>query len=127
MDTDANTAVVRDLFEGLNAKRVEVMGEVFADDCVVSWPQSGEIIHGSRDLLAVYRAMPALPTITPRRLTAQGSLVVAEARLDYGEDVYLCVFLFEMRDGLIERETGYWSRPFPPQPWRTQWVTLEEM
>jgi hypothetical protein len=125
MDDDTNIGTVRRLFDGLNAKRVDVMGEVFTADCVVSWPQSGEVIHGSQDLLAVYRAMPLLPTITPGRVIAQGSLVVAEASLDYDGEAYLCVFLFELSDGHIERETGYWSKPFPPQPWRSQWVTLE--
>ena len=125
MDGDTNIGTVRRLFDGLNAKRVDVMGEVFAADCVVSWPQSGEVIRGSQDLLAVYRAMPLLPTITPRRLTAQGPLVIAEASLDYDGESYLCVFLFELSDGHIERETGYWSKPFPPEPWRSQWVSIE--
>ena len=48
---------------------------------------------------------------------------VLEAELDYGDgEPYRCVFIFELRDGLIARETAYWSRPFPAPEWRAPWV-----
>ena len=51
-----------------------------------------------------------------------GDLVVAEASLDYGGPAYKAVFIFEFRDGKIERETAYWSEPFPAPDWRAGWV-----
>ncbi|MGH7538270.1 MAG: hypothetical protein ACREMF_06525, partial [Gemmatimonadales bacterium] len=46
-----------------------------------------------------------------------------EASLDYGDgEPYQCVFVFEMRDGLIAKETGYWSKPFPAPEWRAPWI-----
>lgn len=42
-----------------------------------------------------------------------------EASLDYGDgDPFQCVFVFQMRDGLIARETAYWTKPFPAPEWR---------
>jgi hypothetical protein len=51
-----------------------------------------------------------------------GNLVVAEASLDYDGPVYQTVFIFELRDGKIERETAYWSESFEAPAWRAQWV-----
>jgi hypothetical protein len=62
------------------------------------------------------------PTITPRRLTSSGDLVVAEATLDYGGPTYETVFVFEFHDGRILKETAYWSEPFEPPAWRAEWV-----
>jgi hypothetical protein len=74
----------------------------------------------------VYGAFPQLPTITPRRLVSAGDLLVAEASLDYGGPVYQTVFIFELRDGKIARETAYWTEPFAAPDWRAQWVTRVE-
>ena len=46
-----------------------------------------------------------------------------EADLDYGDgDPYQTVFVFELRDGRIAKETAYWSEPFPAPEWRAAWV-----
>jgi hypothetical protein len=117
-----NRRAVERLVEGLNAKNVAIMNEVFVDDSVMSWPQSGEVVRGRQNRQAIYGAFPALPTITPYRMIASGDLVVAEAVLDYGGDAYQVVFIFECSDGRIARETAYWSKPFPAPEWRAQWV-----
>ncbi len=117
-----NERVVQRLIDGLNAKDVGVMNEVFTDDSEMAWPQSGELIRGSANRQAVYGAFPALPTITPHRMVSGGDLVTAEATLDYGGDAYEVVFIFEFRDGRIARETAYWTKPFPPAEWRAAWV-----
>ncbi len=117
-----NRRAVERLVEGLNAKNVDVMDEVFHDDSIMSWPQSGEVILGRENRQAIYHAFPSLPTITPYRVVASGDLVVSEAVLDYGSDQYQVVFIFECRDGKIARETAYWSKPFPAPEWRARWV-----
>lgn len=119
--------VVERLIATLNAKDVDGMDDVFHEDAVMEWPQSEERIVGGDNRRSVYRAFPGLPTITPRRLTGDDDLVVAEATLDYGEGaVYRCVFIFELRGGKIAKETAYWSQPFPAPEWRAQWVERME-
>jgi hypothetical protein len=99
------------------------MDDVFHDDAVIEWPQSGERIVGAKGRRAIYGSFPQLPSISPRRLTGEGDLWVLEADLDYGDgDPYQTVFIFELRDGLIVKETAYWSKPFPAPEWRSQWV-----
>jgi ketosteroid isomerase-like protein len=118
----ANEAVVERLIACINDRRIEVMDELFHDDAVMDWPQSRERVRGAENRRGIYGAFPQLPTISPRRLTSAGELVVAEASLDYGGPVYETVFIFEFRDGRIARETAYWSEPFDPPQWRAQWV-----
>lgn len=114
---------VEALIATLNAGDIDGMDAVFHEDAVMEWPQSGERIVGGDNRRGVYRAFPRLPKITPRRVTGEGDLWVAEADLDYGDGaVYQTVFIFEMRDGKIAKETAYWSQPFPAPEWRAQWV-----
>ncbi len=118
-----NEKVIERLIKCINEKKVEVMDELFRDDAVMDWPQSGERIVGAANRRAIYGAFPALPTITPRRMVSEGELVVAEASLDYGgPSPYMAVFIFEFKDGKIAKETAYWSEPFPAPEWRAKWV-----
>jgi ketosteroid isomerase-like protein len=115
--------VVEALVATLNAKDVGGMDRVFREDAVMDWPQSGERVVGGDNRRAVYGAFPGLPTITPRRIVGEGDLWVLEASLDYGGgSAYRSVFIFELRDGLIARETVYWSEPFEAPQWRAAWV-----
>ena len=114
---------VEALIATLNAGDIDGMDAVFHEDAVMEWPQSGERIVGGDNRRGVYRAFPRLPKITPRRLTGEGDLWVAEADLDYGDGaIYQTVFIFELRDGKIAKETAYWSQPFPAPDWRSEWV-----
>lgn len=121
---DVNENVVRRLIECINDRQIEVMDELFHDDAVMHWPQSGEVVRGAGNRRGIYNAFPQLPTITPRRLLSGGNLVVAEALLDYDGPQYQTVFIFEFRDGRIARETAYWSEAFPAPEWRSQWVEI---
>ena len=103
------------------------LDRVFTDDVVMEWPQSGERIVGARNRREVYSRFPSLPHVAPRGIQGTGDLWVLHATLDYGDgDVYQCIFVFEMRDGLIAKETGYWSKPFPAPDWRASWVERTE-
>jgi SnoaL-like domain len=124
MSEKENVAAVERLFDGLNAKNVGVMNELFTDDSEICYPQSGECIRGRGNRQAVYEASPGLPTIAAYRTAASGDIVVSEAKLSYGEDEYQTVFVFEFRSGLIRRETVYWSKPFPAAAWRARWVEV---
>lgn len=119
----SNETVIGRLIECINNKQIEVMDELFHDDAIMDWPQSGEKVVGAENRRGIYQSFPQLPTITPRRMVSDGDLVVAEASLDYGGPVaYKTVFIFEFRDGKIAKETAYWSEPFDAPEWRAKWV-----
>ena len=120
--TNHNESQVERLIACLNDRQIEVMDELFHDDATMDWPQSRERVRGAENRRAIYSSFPQLPTIIPRRTMSAGDLVVLEATLDYGEATYETVFIFEFRDGKIEKETAYWSEAFDAPEWRAQWV-----
>ncbi|MFJ4169635.1 nuclear transport factor 2 family protein [Paenarthrobacter sp. NPDC089714] len=120
-----NEQVVQRLIDCINARDIAVMDELFHDDAIMHWPQSGEVVRGAENRRGIYNAFPQLPTITPRRMTSGGDLVVAEALLDYAGPQYQTVFIFEFRDGRIAKETAYWSEAFEAPEWRSAWVETE--
>ena len=118
----ANETVIERLITCINSRKIEVMDELFHDDAVMDWPQSGEKVVGAENRRGIYHSFPQLPTITPRRMVSDGDLVVAEATLDYGGPAYKTVFIFELKNGKIAKETAYWSEPFEAPAWRAKWV-----
>jgi ketosteroid isomerase-like protein len=123
MSESQNRATIEALVAALNAGDRAALGRVFTEDVVIEWPQSRERIVGAHNRREIYSRFPALPKVTPRRILGSGDLWTVEASLDYGDgDPYQCVFIFEMRGGLIARESGYWSKPFPAPDWRAPWV-----
>ena len=102
------------------------LDEVFHDDAIVDWPQSGERVVGKANILEIHRNSPGLPTITPRRIIGQGELWFTEQIGDYGGRIYCGSSVFEVRDGKIARETDYFGEPFDAPAWRAPWVELEK-
>jgi ketosteroid isomerase-like protein len=116
-------AVIDALVAAINAGDRTALNDVFTDDVVLEWPQSGERIRGEANRREVYARFPSLPRVTPRRVTGSGEVWALEATLDYGDgDPYLCVFVFVVRDGRIAHEIAYWSKPFPAPDWRAPFV-----
>lgn len=120
---ERNRAVIEGLVAAINAADKAALDEVFTEDVVMEWPQSGERIRGSQNRREVYSRFPSLPKLTTRRITGSGDLWVLEANADYGDgEPYQIVFVIELRDGKIAKETGYWSKPFPAPEWRAPWI-----
>ncbi|SFR92848.1 Ketosteroid isomerase-related protein [Microbacterium sp. cf046] len=117
-----NEAVIERLIACINDRDIAVMDELFHDDATMDWPQSRERVRGAANRRAIYSSFPQLPTITPHRMLSAGDLVIAEATLDYGGPTYETVFIFELRDGRIAKETAYWSEAFEAPEWRSEWV-----
>ena len=123
MSDAQSRATVDRLIAAINARDLAALDSVFTDDVLMEWPQSGERISGNANRREIYSRFPSLPKVAPRRVTGTGDFWVLEASLDYGDgDPYLAVFLFQLRGGLIAKETAYWSKPFPAPDWRAPWV-----
>ena len=123
-ESSANENVVNRLNARISDRRAELMDQLFQDDAVMHWAQSGELVRGAENHRGIYNAFPQLPIITPRRPVSGGNLVIAEASLDYGGPKCETVFIFELRDCKIAKETAYWSEAFEAPAWRAQWVEM---
>lgn len=122
---ERHRATIEALIGSINAGDLERFHAQFQPDSEIEYAQSGERIVGDANRRGVYGNFPQLPKLVLRRYRESGDLVVVEAEADYGgEKPYRAVFIFEMRDGKIARETGYWSEAFPPAEWRAKWVEM---
>ncbi|MCO6007000.1 nuclear transport factor 2 family protein [Actinoallomurus purpureus] len=96
--------------------------EIYHDDVVVDYPQSGERIHGRRNLQALRSHHPAKLDFTIRRILGVGDLWITEYVIDYDGKPAFTVSIMEFRDGKVAREIQYFADPFAPPAWRAQWV-----
>jgi SnoaL-like domain len=55
---DQNRETIEPFIQCLNDRKVELMDELFHDDAVMDWPQSGERVVGADNRRAVYGAFP---------------------------------------------------------------------
>lgn len=109
----ANRQAVEQLFQALIDQDLEGFHRRFNEDSVIEFPQSGERIVGGERRRAVYRSFPGRPSV--RRIRTGGDLAVAEASVDYGDEVeWNAVFIFEFRGAKVSRLAAYWARPFDP-------------
>lgn len=98
-------------------------GEIFADDAVIEWPQSGERIRGRANIIALHEAAPVTVDFDIRRTIGAADLWVTEATIRYdGAHPTRAVFIMEFRDAKVVRETDYFGEPFDPPDYRSSWV-----
>ena len=99
--------------------------EIFADDAVLEWPQSGERVRGKQQIVALHQASPVTIDFETRRTIGCGDLWVTETTIRYdGARPTSAVFIMEFKDGKVVRETDYFGEPFDPPQYRSQWVEL---
>ncbi|MEJ2861322.1 nuclear transport factor 2 family protein [Actinomycetospora flava] len=97
----------------------ELGHQIFAEDAVLEFPQSGERFVGRANFLEWRRRYPAQVTMTLRRLVGGGDLWVGEGEIRYdGGDPSYGVTILEFRDGLVVRETIYGGPPWEAPDWR---------
>jgi ketosteroid isomerase-like protein len=102
----------------------EAAHEIYHEDCVVEWPQSGERVRGKGHLQALRTAHPAQLEFNLRRILGSGDLWITEYCIYYDGDPVHVVSVMEFRDGLVTRETHHFADPFEPPEWRARWVEL---
>ena len=105
---------------------LEAEHEIYHDDAVCTYPQSGEIIHGRHNLQALRSHHPGKPSgFKVRRITGEGKVWVTEYAIDYAGKSACTVSIMEFVDGKVARETQYFADPFDAPAWRAQWVGRE--
>ena len=96
--------------------------EIYREDAVLEYPQSGERIRGRGKIEASRAAQPNAKRFAVRRIIGSGELWVTEYILTYDGRPSFTVSIMEFLDGQVARETQYFSDPFSPGPSRAQWV-----
>ncbi len=120
-DTEIRAALERH-WAASDANDFETEHEIYRDDAVLEYPQSGERIRGRQQIQASRTAQPNQKRFTVRRIVGAGDLWVTEFVLTYDGQPSYTVSIMEFADGKVARETQYFADPFEPGPSRAQWV-----
>ena len=96
--------------------------DIYREDALLEYPQSGERIRGRHNIKASRVAQPSSKRFTVRRIVGTGDLWVTEFILTYDDRPTWSVSVMEFVDGKVARETQYFADPFEPGPSRAQWV-----
>jgi SnoaL-like protein len=96
--------------------------EIYRDDAVLEYPQSGERIRGRANIQASRTAQPNLKRFTVRRMLGNGDLWVSELVMTYDGRPSYVVSIMQFQAGEVVHESQYFGDPFEPGPSRAQWV-----
>jgi hypothetical protein len=98
--------------------------DIYADDSICDYPQSGERILGRLNLPALRSHHPGKPSgFNVRRILGKGDLWVTEYIITYQGKPAFTVSIMEFNDnGKVIHETQYFADPFEAPAWRKQWV-----
>ena len=105
-----------------DAGDLEVEHEIYREDAVLDYPQSGERIHGRQAIQSSRAAQPSQKRFTVRRIVGAGALWVTEYILSYDGRPSYTVSIMEFIDGRVAHETQYFGDPFEAAPSRAQWT-----
>lgn len=96
--------------------------EIYREDAVLEYPQSGERIRTRQNIQNSRAAQPNAKRFTVSRIVGAGDLWVTEFVLTYDGRPSFTVSIMEFVDGKVARERQYFADPFEPGPSRAQWV-----
>jgi hypothetical protein len=105
-----------------DASDFEAEHDIYREDAILEYPQSGERIRGRLNILSSRAAQPNRKRFTVTRVVGTGDLWVTEYVLSYDGQPSYTVSIMEFLDGKVARETQYFGDPFEPGPSRAQWI-----
>lgn len=110
-------------WEASAASDADAEHDIYDDDAICDYPQSGERIFGRRNLQALRSHHPGKPSgFEVKRILGSRDLWVTEYTITYQGRPSYTVSIMEFRDGKVVHETQYHADPFEAPAWRKQWV-----
>lgn len=125
MDDQVKLAALQRHWDASDANDFEAEHDIYRDD-VLDYPQSGERIHGRRNIQESRFVQPNQKRFTVRRMIGGGDLWVSEFVLAYDGVPSYVVSIMEFREGLVAHETQYFGDRFAPSPSRAHLVERVE-
>lgn len=105
-----------------DASDFEAEHEIYRDDAVLDYPQSGERIRGRRNIQESRSVQPNKKRFAVQRVLGCGDLWVTEYVITYDGVPSYVVSIMQFRDGLVAYETQYFGDRFDPGPSRADLV-----
>ena len=105
-----------------DANDFETEHDIYLEEAVLEYPQSGERIRSRRNIQITRAKQPSKKRFTVRRIIGSGDLWVTEYILTYDGKPSYTISVMEFRGDKVERETQYFADPFDASAWRAPWV-----
>jgi hypothetical protein len=122
MDDQTVRAALQRHWDASDASDFEVEHEIYREDAVLEYPQSGERIRGRRNIQESRFVQPSNKRFAVRRMIGSGDLWITEFVLTYDGIPSYAVSIMEFREGLVASETQYFADRFDPAPSRAHLV-----
>jgi hypothetical protein len=100
----------------------ETEHDIYLDQAVLEYPQSGERIRGRRNIQITRAKQPSNKRFAVRRIIGSGDLWITEYVLTYDGKPSCVVSIMEFSGDKVARETQYFADPFEVAAWRAQWT-----
>jgi hypothetical protein len=97
-----------------DANEFDIEHDIYREDALLEYPQSGERIRGRHNIQASRAAQPNGKRFTVRRIAGAGDFWVTEFIIEYDGRPTYSVSVMEFRDGKVALETQYFADPFEP-------------
>ena len=105
-----------------DANDFETEHDIYLDDAVLEYPQSGERIRSRRSIQITRSKQPSEKRFAVRRIIGSGDLWITEFILTYDGNPSYTVSIMEFSGDKVARETQYFADPFVAPASRAQWV-----
>jgi hypothetical protein len=122
MSQDEIRDALRRHWAASDADDFAVEHDIYRDDAVLEYPQSGERISGRKNIQASRTAQPNAKRFKVRRILGSRDLWVTEFIITYDGRPTYSVSIMEFQGGKVARETQYFGDPFAPGPSRAHLV-----
>jgi SnoaL-like domain len=107
-----------------NERDLDKTHEIYHDDAVLEFPQSGERFVGKANFLTWRKRYPADVEYRIRRISGGGELWVIELLVSYnGGPPMFGVSVVQFRGDKIAKESIYATEGFEAATWRSAWAT----
>ena len=123
MQDDQIRAALNKHWQASAAEDATAEHDIYDDNAICDYPQSGERILGRANLQALRSHHPGKPSgFEVKRIVGNGNLWITEYTIKYQKGLAYTVSIMEFRNGKVIHETQYFADPFEAPAWRKQWV-----
>lgn len=103
----------------------DIAHEIYHDDAILEFPQSGERFEGVERFREWRRIYPANLDFDLRRINRGGELVVTEYAIRYDQGAWMpCVNVMDFRGDRVAREHIYIMDSWEAPEWRSPWWSV---
>jgi SnoaL-like domain len=121
-DATIRAAIVRYLGAGGDDR--ETAHDIYHDDAILEFPQSGERFIGRKTIREWRERYPSSTRFRLRRITGSGATWTAEVLISYDGGPWMFgVAVYMFRSVKVARECVYVMDGFPAAEWRAPWAT----